>query len=283
MKNLLAALICSTATLSSFPALAQGLPSLQEDPFIACFGGRETRESLYQLGVDGILELRIKAKDDRILSHKGIEVKFFIAEQQVEDKSRWTRKKFEKEDLVTEQEATEDPEKLSFVATVSNGAKARVTYYFKNEMVYFESELLDKGQAKRPLRIGFDLKFRHAYHGVKDDADEKDWKQRTRGEKFFISFDYEKPVKVKAYEPMSDILATAGDDASSRITELFYKCNDFHKRAVVFKKRKEGDAKVEFRGRATRGKAADLGVFTVYRDHSLPSKGPWAGVGITRK
>lgn len=143
----------------ALPALA-GVGTLTKAPFFGAFAAKEERKANYRVMPNGQFIVNVLNEDGREFSTGEIKLRFFLQERQAKDETRWSFRRFDPVLAESPIEPTTEPGKVEMTLTASNGAKVKLTYQFRDKgWVDFDIELLDKGQAKRPLRVGYDLQL----------------------------------------------------------------------------------------------------------------------------
>ncbi len=268
--------------LSAFgPQLtAQGLPMLEKDHLLGAFAGVQKRSYYVAVELDGHLNLISLKKDGARMKSPSAEVRFFIEEQSTKNAEQWSSKRFKDEEISSDQEAKENPETVTFIATASNDARIKVNYYFKDKDIYFDAELLDQGKAKGELRYGFDIVMPRAYRYTKVTENDQ-LKASSKGDKLTFFFEKDK-VKAKLHERMKDVIDEHKDVFDSPFLGMEYDLNWYKGTKTSIELRKEGPAKMLFEPHPKANSTVSyMGTVRVLPDPESTGKGPWAKVSIT--
>jgi len=262
--------------------IAQGLPILEKDHLLGSFAGIQKRSYFVTVGVNGQLHLVSLKKDDSRVSSSNAEVRFFIEEQSSTNEEIWHSRRFKEELISSEQEATENPETVTFTATASNEAQIKVNYYFKGKDIYFDAGLLDKGKAKGKLRYGFDIVMPRAYGYLKLTELDK-LKTSSKGDRLTFFFE-KKKVKVKLHERMKEVLEKYKDEFASPFLGMEYDLRWYKGTKTEIELRKNGPAKMLFKPHPKlNGTVSYMGSIRVVPDPDrADKKGPWARVSISK-
>lgn len=252
------------------------LPILEDGDLLGSFVGVDKRKMIVVVGSDGRLEVIPRRKDDSLHHKPSIQVRPFIEEQAGPQK--WVSKKFDPLKMTSEQEASSEPEDISIIMEASNGAKLKVNYYYKGKDVFFDADLIEKGNAKGELRFGMDVVIPQSYyyHKLKD-IDKL--KKTSRGDKVSF-FTKKKKVKAKVHELMNKVLEKNKEAFESEFLGLEFKLNFYLGTKSGASLRPEGPASMTYIPKTgASDMVTSLGKIRLMLDPKKSAKkGPWAKI-----
>lgn len=144
--------------------VAGDLPMLQEKPWLGVFVGYEGRGFDFALGSDGESQIHFKKGRTRISGFNSFKVHYVLEEFVGK---RWVRRQMSQEGFETTQEASEDVEEVTFVATYTGDTKVQIVHRFDKGLIEIESKVLAK-TTENEIRIGVEVAVSDLYRSVKE-------------------------------------------------------------------------------------------------------------------
>lgn len=168
------------ALLSLGGLRGETLPILTERPWMGYWIGFETKKWDFGIGAKGKGLMIGKRDGERISSYRHFRVEFML-EEKIDGK--WVKREMKPDGFETVQEATEEPEKLEFVATYTDGGQARFGYVFTKRGVQMSAELVQKSPKATDARVGVRTRIPQ-FFVIKDPSqlEPKNLKQKLRDE-----------------------------------------------------------------------------------------------------
>lgn len=156
------------------------LPQLTEKPWLGCFAGHEGRGFDFAVQSDGESKIYFKRGSKR-LSFSTIFPVYYILEEEINGK--WVSRRMQEDGFETGQEATDEPEKLTFTATYTGDTKVEITHEFDREGVVIGTRILEK-TTTNPIRCGVRVTIPDLYRNLEEDGklDERELKRKVDAE-----------------------------------------------------------------------------------------------------
>ena len=163
--------------LLSGSALASGLGSLGEKPWLGVWVGRNGRSFDFAIRTDGASEIHLKKGGKRASIHS-----FFAVRYVLEEKigAKWVRRQLAKESLESAQESSLEAEKALFTASFTGETKIAIAHEFEKSEVFVAVNVLEK-MTKNPVRVGVEVVVPDFYRHIKADEKERDLKKSLKG------------------------------------------------------------------------------------------------------
>jgi hypothetical protein len=201
MKNLWSLAGVLGSVLLAFGGIQQSsamLPSLDDHPWTGYFVGCDSRRHEFGLTSQGKMVLRAKDSKGNALGRKA-EIPITIAIEEIGPNGKSTVKKIDPGSLESEQEMTDNFEKVVVTGKVTGDASFEVILEHSRGKISLGGRILDPGTlTASALRFSFRVKIPNVYSRVKKETkkEQKDFERRIKDDRVILKWTNKKRVKV---------------------------------------------------------------------------------------